>query len=313
MSQPDAISGIPNFELAGIAFTDNQNDLIVALKNGKVFLSPNNGGSFNDITGNLPSGNNSWVQYCSNTIFVAKESGELYSSSDGGTTYNIISNGLPTGFIANDMYCDDNLMIVVGSMGIYISENGQQFMLDNSNDSPKNNIVDLEVLPTSDLSKDRKFGKINFDGKNIADMTATDYKGRVFELTPEGWIERKSARMLNNINLDNVPPITKVNKTRTKRGNFFEILAHNSTVNKNINNLMPDTAGITSFVVTNYGPYYFESDIVTDVGDDKTEVIPSAFKLEQNYPNPFNPTTKIQYSIPFLEMGHAPSVQLTDL
>ena len=63
---------------------------------------------FTDITGNLPSGNNSWVQYCNNTIFVAKESGELYSSSDGGTTYNIISNGLPTGFIANDMYCDDN-------------------------------------------------------------------------------------------------------------------------------------------------------------------------------------------------------------
>ena len=200
LSQPDVISGLPNYELAGIAFTDDPNDLIVALKNGQVFLSPNNGDSFNEMTGNLPTDNNRWIQYCNNTIFVAKESGELYSSSDDGKTYNLISNGLPTGFIANDMYCNDNLIIVVGSMGIYISENGQPFVLDNSSDSPSN-IVDIEVLPTSDRPKYSKLGKIDLDSKNIADMTVVDEDGHVFEYTAEGWVEKRYYHASIDLNL----------------------------------------------------------------------------------------------------------------
>ncbi|GBD87403.1 two component regulator propeller [bacterium BMS3Abin03] len=39
--------------------------------------------------------------------------------------------------------------------------------------------------------------------------------------------------------------------------------------------------------------------------------IPERFELMQNYPNPFNPTTKIKFSIPFVETGHAPSLYTT--
>ncbi len=38
--------------------------------------------------------------------------------------------------------------------------------------------------------------------------------------------------------------------------------------------------------------------------------LPTEFALFQNYPNPFNPTTTIKYSIPTVETGHAPSLQL---
>ena len=34
------------------------------------------------------------------------------------------------------------------------------------------------------------------------------------------------------------------------------------------------------------------------------------FSLDQNYPNPFNPTTKIKYSIPHVETGYIPSINL---
>ena len=39
--------------------------------------------------------------------------------------------------------------------------------------------------------------------------------------------------------------------------------------------------------------------------------LPAKFFLHQNYPNPFNPSTKINYTIPVLETGHAPLVQLS--
>ncbi len=37
--------------------------------------------------------------------------------------------------------------------------------------------------------------------------------------------------------------------------------------------------------------------------------IPKEYSLLQNYPNPFNPITKIKYSIPFVQTGHAQSVK----
>lgn len=52
------------------------------------------------------------------------------------------------------------------------------------------------------------------------------------------------------------------------------------------------------------GSYEYSNIIEVEVG------IPTEFSLEQNYPNPFNPTTIIRYSIPTVETGHAPSVQL---
>ena len=44
--------------------------------------------------------------------------------------------------------------------------------------------------------------------------------------------------------------------------------------------------------------------------EDKENNLPTKFSLSQNYPNPFNPTTKIKYTIPFVETRHASSVQL---
>lgn len=41
--------------------------------------------------------------------------------------------------------------------------------------------------------------------------------------------------------------------------------------------------------------------------------LPEDFVLMQNYPNPFNPTTTIKFSIPFVETGHAPSLQIVEI
>ncbi|MFA7420911.1 MAG: T9SS type A sorting domain-containing protein [Melioribacteraceae bacterium] len=38
--------------------------------------------------------------------------------------------------------------------------------------------------------------------------------------------------------------------------------------------------------------------LITDVGVEEINTIPTKFELSQNYPNPFNPTTVLQYSLP---------------
>jgi len=53
-----------------------------------------------------------------------------------------------------------------------------------------------------------------------------------------------------------------------------------------------------------YGAY-----VVTDI-DENLSSLPEGFLLFQNYPNPFNPNTTIKFTIPAVETGHAPSVQL---
>ena len=46
------------------------------------------------------------------------------------------------------------------------------------------------------------------------------------------------------------------------------------------------------------------------VSVDEKNIIPKKYELRQNYPNPFNPSTIIEYSIPAIQTGYIPSVQL---
>jgi Secretion system C-terminal sorting domain len=55
---------------------------------------------------------------------------------------------------------------------------------------------------------------------------------------------------------------------------------------------------------------WFGVNIVTDITDEEKDISSITFRLFQNYPNPFNPSTKIKFTIPSVETGHAPSVQL---
>lgn len=49
---------------------------------------------------------------------------------------------------------------------------------------------------------------------------------------------------------------------------------------------------------------------VVSVKDNQT-LTPNTFRLEQNYPNPFNPSTKIKFTIPFVETGYISSLLVT--
>ncbi len=57
------------------------------------------------------------------------------------------------------------------------------------------------------------------------------------------------------------------------------------------------------------GLIVLSNDFITDVKNEEL-FIPKNFTLSQNYPNPFNPTTTIKYSVPTVETGDIPSLQL---
>ena len=44
--------------------------------------------------------------------------------------------------------------------------------------------------------------------------------------------------------------------------------------------------------------FWYSEDMITDVGNNNKNSIPTEFQLMQNYPNPFNPSTKIKYAVP---------------
>ena len=60
----------------------------------------------------------------------------------------------------------------------------------------------------------------------------------------------------------------------------------------------------------NFGPKFPLTILSVTAVESEQNGLPDNFLLSQNYPNPFNPTTKIKFTIPVVETGHAPSVQL---
>ena len=60
---------------------------------------------------------------------------------------------------------------------------------------------------------------------------------------------------------------------------------------------------------SNVNGFFIDPDATVGINENKLD-LPKGFSLSQNYPNPFNPSTIIKYTIPFVVLGHAPTVQL---
>jgi len=87
-------------------------------------------------------------------------------------------------------------------------------------------------------------------------------------------------------------------------GNHF-----NQSINSGGNTVVSQDIANALYYAADHLPVIAQFDFGPTVSVSDETVI-SKFELFQNYPNPFNPTTTIKYSVPIVETGYIPSVQL---
>ena len=170
--------------------------------------------------------------------------------------------------------------------------------------SPKNNVLKIKAFSTTKNSlakkENKNYSRLKNESYDLLDSEVAildDGSVYTYKNNTRSWTKIENPHPLKH-------PV-KAQESEIPPAAFLEFIFGNPkySVNKS-NNILQDTMKTTSFIVTNYGVYFFETDIVTDVEDVNSKINPSKFTLEQNYPNPFNPTTKIKYSTPSSVESH---------
>ncbi len=87
-------------------------------------------------------------------------------------------------------------------------------------------------------------------------------------------------------------------------GNHF-----NESINSGSNTAVSQDIADALYYASDHLPVIAQFDFGPTVSVSDENII-SKFELFQNYPNPFNPTTTIKYSVPIVETGFIPSLQL---
>ncbi len=93
-------------------------------------------------------------------------------------------------------------------------------------------------------------------------------------------------------------------------GNWVDLFTHYLPANITVSVKVLDSGSSSAGPVLRADAVKFQMlDGINSNDENIARELPTEYELMQNYPNPFNPTTKIKFSIPSVEKGHAPSLQ----
>lgn len=236
----------------------------------------------------------------------------LTKSTDGGINWSFINSNDYLGFLSVSIFNDSVLFVLDIDRNILKSiDGGNSFYIVDTTKSSNYPQVP-KIIYDSDSTHIYR-ASYSFNGtSHIQSLFVSDNKGET-----DSWTKKYTG--FNSITIDysetGVLYIAEENKILISNnyGNSFSIFKNlDSTIvdiyKKPGSNLLYAATRNDIFEITPTSTNSIK-DILVSVDEEKN-IIPSNFALYQNYPNPFNPSTTISYSIPILETGYIPSVQL---
>jgi len=297
---------------------------------GQVWKSSDNGGSWTLISNGLPDGRPDLVldktsgTAGNRTLYCASFGNGIYKTTNSGGSWNAVNNGLGADaasvwelFInpnnSNELYAGINSF--GGGGGLYKTTDGGNLWTKLSSfpafdvltiDYDKtNNILYVGATDNYDFNSDGGLYKSEdggttwtkiFNHTRVVDVEIDPGNPDMLYAASQPWYEV----WLPNIN----PGVYKSSDAGSTWSNITGNLSHTfiDFIKLNPNNTSQLFAGTG-------GGGLWARNLVTGINEANT-FLPTRFELNQNYPNPFNPSTTISYSIPSVETGYVPSVQL---
>lgn len=134
VSTDDGISWtnkIPGLDFTDIQFIESTNQVYACNTNFGVFVSNDNGATWNQVTNEPFSSSTSMIKYWQGNVLIFDNTGAVYSSSDAGVTWNLNFN-LPfttnaTQYLNDAVFVDDNIAWVsFYPGGLFRTEDGGQ-------------------------------------------------------------------------------------------------------------------------------------------------------------------------------------------
>ena len=302
--------------LNSIFFIDDMNGFIA----GSKFIKTTDGGiSWNEVNSGVSSSDPSFpdpnfndVYFVNNNlgfaIYKAFGVGDgVIKTTDGGTIWSPLN-------ISNDKYdkqyiyfADENLGFVSGYSTLYRTTDGGD---------------NWDTLAVG-YNNEHINSKVNFINSTTGFFGK---KGQVFKTTDRGntWtdapIENHTVPQLIQFVSDSIGYFISTTDTFGIHSHVLYKTTDSGNSWLDLTNELP-TIGISSMFFTDENTGYLAGnlgilkttsggEIVTSVNEVDNASVPSGYKLYQNYPNPFNPTTKIEYSIPYVGTSRDLSVRL---
>ena len=258
------------------------NSVFLAGANGGVFISTNNGTSWDDISNGIANPYITTTAIKDSTFFIGNTLGEIYRSTDFGKSWVIVKNAPKYSGLIHVLGISGNNII----MGIFGGDNayrGIYLSTDNGINWNQNN----------------SFGEIRAMYINNNEVfIATDYY--VYYSSDNGlnWAELSQIDYIDEIILYN-------NLLFVLDNNFRILFSNKNNINWNTLNPEQESPPLTismaikdSYLFAGTSGYGIWRKPIANILSLQTKNIINRYELEQNYPNPFNSGTIIPYSIP---------------
>lgn len=313
----------------GLALTTDSSGTtkLLTIANTKVYLTTDNGDSWENITSGLPE-YTSILAIRGNNIFAGMCCGQgIFVSTNNGTSWTQSNSGLPEQVEIYDIFLYNNKVFAGTHHGAYCSENNGASWSPANSGLPKGcSIVAFAANETNIFAAIAWWGiyRSSDSAKSWVKLTSglplsfcaaalTSTGSNIFAGTDKGVFlstdngESWKSASAGRLDYSFIYQLAAGGKNifaeiglgillSTDNGANWENITADLPINTSFSSIA--ISSIYIFAGSNSGLWRRPLSEITAVKDSPEVILPTGCILEQNYPNPFNPSTKIKYSVP---------------